>query len=262
MSSSVGLLPKRRVLTVDISVGSFTEHVEAIARAAQAHRSSYVCCVNAHMTVECRDPGFAAVVNAADLATADGMPVLKVLQWFHAVKQDRVAGNDLLPALLERAASQGLSVFLYGGSEDTLQKIRDRAAREWPTLHFAGSHAPPFGPLSGLDMDAEAARINATGAQIVMVSLGCPKQERWMAAMKGRVNGVMLGLGGAFLLYAGVDTRAPRWMRDLSLEWLYRFMLEPRRLWKRYLVTNTQFLFLLVAEIFRRLFADRQADVK
>ena len=262
MSSAAGLLPKRRVLTVDISVGSFTEHVEAIARAAQAHRTSYVCCVNAHMTVECRDPGFAAVVNAADLATADGMPVLKVLQWFHKVKQQRVAGNDLLPALLERAASQSLSVFLYGGSEDTLQKIRDRAAREWPTLRFAGSHAPPFGPLSGLDMDAEAARINATGAQIVMVSLGCPKQERWMAAMKGRVNGVMLGLGGAFLLYAGVDTRAPRWMRDLSLEWLYRFMLEPRRLWKRYLVTNTQFLLLLAAEVFRRLFAKGQADVK
>jgi N-acetylglucosaminyldiphosphoundecaprenol N-acetyl-beta-D-mannosaminyltransferase len=262
MSSSVSQLPKRRVLTVDISVGSFTEHVEAIAQAAQAHRSSYVCCVNAHMTVECRDPGFAAVVNAADLATADGMPVLKVLQWFHKVKQQRVAGNDLLPALLERAASQGLSVFLYGGSEDTLQKIRDRAAREWPTLHFAGSHAPPFGPLSGLDMDAEAARINAAGAQIVMVSLGCPKQERWMAAMKGRVNGVMLGLGGAFLLYAGVDNRAPRWMRDLSLEWLYRFMLEPRRLWRRYLVTNTQFLVLLAAEVFRRLFDKRQADVK
>ena len=262
MSSAAGLLPKRRVLTVDISVGSFTEHVEAIARAAQAHRSSYVCCVNAHMTVECRDPGFASVVNTADLATADGMPVLKVLQWFHKVKQQRVAGNDLLPALLERAASQSLSVFLYGGSEDTLQKIRDRAAREWPTLRFAGSHAPPFGPLSGLDMDAEAARINATGAQIVMVSLGCPKQERWMAAMKGRVNGVMLGLGGAFLLYAGVDTRAPRWMRDLSLEWLYRFMLEPRRLWKRYLVTNTQFLLLLAAEVFRRLFAKGQADVK
>jgi N-acetylglucosaminyldiphosphoundecaprenol N-acetyl-beta-D-mannosaminyltransferase len=111
-------------------------------------------------------------------------------------------------------------------------------------------------------MDAEAARINAAGAQIVMVSLGCPKQERWMAAMKGRVNGVMLGLGGAFLLYAGVDNRAPRWMRDLSLEWLYRFMLEPRRLWRRYLVTNTQFLVLLAAEVFRRLFDKRQADVK
>ena len=261
MSRASGLLPKRRVLTVDISVGSFTEHVEVIANAAQVHRSCYVCCVNAHMTVESRDPGFAAVVNAADLATADGMPVLKVLQWFHSIKQDRVAGNDLLPALLERAAHQGLCVFLYGGSEETLQKISERAVREWPALRLVGSHAPPFGPLSNLDMDAEAARINATGAQIVMVSLGCPKQERWMAAMKGRVNGVMLGLGGAFLLYAGVDKRAPKWMRDLSLEWLYRFMLEPRRLWKRYLVTNTQFIVLLAGEVLGRLFGSRQADV-
>ncbi len=262
MNGMSGLLPKRRVLTADITVGSFGQHVDVIAQAARTHRSSYVCCVNAHMTVECRDPGFAAIVNNADLATADGMPVLKVLQWFHKVKQDRVAGNDLMPALLERAAKQGLTVFLYGGSSDTLQKIMERAQREWPALRFAGSHSPPFGPLSGMDMAAEAARVNASGAHLIMVSLGCPKQERWMAAMKGRVNGVMLGLGGAFLLYAGVDTRAPLWMRKLSLEWLYRFLLEPRRLWKRYLVTNTQFLVLFGSELVRRMFTARERPVK
>ena len=91
-------------------------------------------------------------------------------------------------------------------------------------------------------MDETAARINALGAHIIMVALGCPKQERWMAAMKGKVNVVMLGLGGAFLLYAGVDSRAPKWMRTLSLEWLYRLALEPRRLWKRYFITNSIFL--------------------
>lgn len=258
---SEGWLPKRRVLTADITVGSFEEQVREIAKAAAARRSSYVCCVNAHMTVECKAPDLAAVVNGADLATADGMPVLKVLNWTYGLQQERVAGNDLMPALLERAANEGLSVFLYGGSTPTLERIQARVARELPALRLAGVHSPPFGPLSALDMDAEAARINAAGAQLVMVSLGCPKQERWMAAMKGRVNGVMLGLGGAFLLYAGVDSRAPRWMRDLSLEWLYRLILEPRRLWKRYLVTNTQFLVLMLAAWMRRVFHKGQANV-
>jgi N-acetylglucosaminyldiphosphoundecaprenol N-acetyl-beta-D-mannosaminyltransferase len=246
------LLPKRRVLTADITVGSFAEQLAAMVKLAGEHRSSYVCCVNAHMTVECHwDPRFATVVNEADLATPDGMPVLKALRRFHGVGQERVAGNDLMPALLAEAAHHGLRVFFYGGSEHTLGLIRDRALKELPGLVVAGAHAPPFAPLEAMDLEAEAARINATGAHLVMVSLGCPKQERFMAAMKGKVHALMIGLGGAFLLYAGLDRRAPAWMRNASLEWLYRLWLEPRRLWKRYLVTNTVFLWL----VFKRLVA-------
>jgi N-acetylglucosaminyldiphosphoundecaprenol N-acetyl-beta-D-mannosaminyltransferase len=244
--------PKRRVLTVDISLGGFQEHVDAIAAFGASHTSSYVCCVNAHMTVEARDPAFAAVVNAADLATADGMPVLVALRRFHRVEQERVAGNDLLPAVLEKAEVESIPVFLYGGTTEVLDRMVARIQLERPALVLAGTYAPPFGPLEALDLAAEAARINTTGAGIVMVSLGCPKQERWMAAMKGRVNGVMLGLGGAFLLYAGMDSRAPKWMRDLSLEWLYRLWLEPRRLWKRYLVTNSAFIVLYLKAFLRR----------
>lgn len=234
--------PRKPVLTVNITLGSFADHVEAVGRMAAGHLSSYVCCVNAHMTMEARDPGFAEVVNNADLATADGMPIVRSLSLLHGVVQERVAGNDLLPAVLAHAEAHGLSVYLYGGAQATLNAMVERAAREHPGLRIAGTWSPPFAPLDAMDLDAEAARINASGAHIVMVSLGCPKQERWMAAMKGRVQGVMLGLGGAFLLYAGLDSRAPKWMRDASLEWLYRLALEPRRLWKRYLVTNTLFL--------------------
>lgn len=249
-----GALPKREVVGVGITLGSFEEHVGTIAALGAARRSSYVCCVNAHMAVEAsRDPVFAAVVNGADLATADGMPLLRCLQWFGGERQERVAGNDLMPAVLGRAAEQGLSVYLYGGREEVLERIRDRASRELPALHIAGAYAPPFRALSDEELRADADRINASGAQIVMVSLGCPKQERWMAAMRPGVRAVMLGLGGAFLLYAGVDTRAPRWMRDLSLEWLYRLALEPGRLWKRYLVTNTLFLGLALKAGWRRI---------
>jgi len=249
------LLPKVRVLTADISVGSFAEHVRVIADLGQAHTSSYVCCVNAHMTVEARDPAFAGVVNGADIATADGMPVLKAQQLFHRLKQERVAGNDLMPALFEEAARRGSGVYLFGSSEEVQQRIVDRAARELPDLKIVGRYSPPFRPIDQMDFEGDAARINATGAQLVMVSLGCPKQEKWMAAMKGRVNGVMLGIGGAFLLYAGIDKRAPKWMRDLSLEWMYRLWLEPKRLWRRYVVTNSLFLVLFFKELVRWVFA-------
>ncbi len=249
MSAHTRPFPKRRVITVDISLGSFAEQVAAIADLGAAHRSSYVCCVNSHMTMEARDPTFAQVVNGADLATADGMPIVKSLDLLHKVGQERVAGNDLLPAVFAEAERRNLSVFLYGGADRTLELMLERTAREYPKLRIAGTWSPPFGPLEAMDFDTEAKRINDSGANIVMVSLGCPKQERWMAAMKGKVRGVMLGLGGAFLLYAGLDDRAPQWMRNASLEWLYRLALEPRRLWKRYLVTNSLFLFHLMREL-------------
>jgi len=249
MSQGPAPFPKLRVITVDITLGAFAELVSAMADLGAARRSGYVCCVNAHMTMEARDPAFAQVVNSADMATADGMPIVKSLGLLHKVRQERVAGNDLLPALFAEAERRDLSVFLYGGADATLQLMLERATREYPKLRIAGSWSPPFGPLESMDFDAEARRINDSGANIVMVSLGCPKQERWMAAMKGKVQGVMLGLGGAFLLYAGIDDRAPQWMRNASLEWLYRLVLEPRRLWKRYLVTNSLFLFHLLKEL-------------
>ena len=244
------LLPKRRVLTADITLGTFVEQIEAFTAYGAARCSSYVCCVNAHMTVEARDPSFAEVVNGADFATADGMPVLIALRRFHKVQQERVAGNDIMPAILARAAKLGLSVYLYGGSDEGQRLIVERTQQELPGLVIAGCHAPPFAPLEAMDLRAEAERINASGAHIVLVSLGCPKQERWMAAMKGQINAIMLGMGGAFLLYAGIDTRAPLWMRRLSLEWLYRLCLEPRRLWRRYLITNSVFLLLYVKSSF------------
>ncbi|HEX2617805.1 MAG TPA: WecB/TagA/CpsF family glycosyltransferase [Flavobacteriales bacterium] len=241
----MSVLPKKRVIGVDLSVGTFAEHIAAFAALGKAHTSSYVCCVNVHMCVEARhDKAFAQVVNNADLATADGMPMLKAMNFLHHTHQERVAGNDIMPALLAEAERQGLSVYLYGGKQEVLDTIVGRISKEFPALRIAGTCSPPFRPLTEQEMADMARDITNTGAHIVLVSLGCPKQEKWMAAMKGRIPAVMLGMGGAFLLYAGVDTRAPKWMRDLSLEWLYRLALEPGRLWKRYLVTNTTFLWL------------------
>jgi N-acetylglucosaminyldiphosphoundecaprenol N-acetyl-beta-D-mannosaminyltransferase len=240
-------LPKCRVLGIDLSVGSFDDHIARMAAIAAERQSSYACCVNAHMTVEAsRDPDFRALVNGADFATADGMPLTKALKWLCDQSQERVAGNDLMPALLHAAEKQKLSVYLYGGQEEVLHLICKRVREELPNLKIAGCESPPFRALSEDEMSAAAERINHCGANFVLVSLGCPKQERWMAAMHGRIQSLMLGVGGAFLLYAGKDSRAPAWMRKLCLEWVYRLALEPRRLWKRYLVTNSIFLGMFV----------------
>ncbi len=240
-------LPRYDVFGLGITTGSFRDHVAAVIDLGRQHRSSYVCCVNVHMCMEAQaDPAFAAMVNGAELATADGMPILNSLNRFHSVGQERVAGNDLMPAIMEDAAKAGLSVYLYGGQQAVLDKILQRASRELPTLRIAGTWSPPFRDLTVEERSAEVERIAQSGAHIVLVCLGCPRQEKWMAAMKGKVPAVMIGVGGAFLLYAGVDTRAPLWMRKASLEWLYRLALEPGRLWKRYLVTNSAFVWLRI----------------
>lgn len=245
-------LKKVPVFGLGISTGSFGEHVAAIIAMGREHRSAYVCCVNVHMCMEAQaDATFREVVNGADLATADGMPIVKSVNKFNLIAQERVAGNDLMPAVLAEAEKEGLSVFLHGGEPHVLEKITGRMAMDHPRLKIAGAYSPPFRQATAAEREEEAARIRQSGAHIVLVSLGCPKQERWMAEMKGRVPAVMLGVGGAFLLYAGMDTRAPLWMRKASLEWLYRLALEPRRLWKRYLVTNTSFILLYVKELAR-----------
>lgn len=243
-------LPKADVFGLGISQGTFNEHVAKVIEWGREHRSAYVCCVNVHMCMEAQqDPAFMQVVNEADLATADGVPILRSLNRFHGLKQERVPGNDLMPAVMAAAEKAGLSIFFHGGEQAVLDKVVARAATDHPRLKIAGVWSPPFRARTPEEEQAEVDRIKASGAHIVMVSLGCPKQEKWMNAMKDRVPAVMLGVGGAFLLYAGVDKRAPLWMRRASLEWAYRFALEPKRLWKRYWMTNTAFILMYVKHI-------------
>src|SRR6185369_15143902 len=244
---------KKRIISIDIDTGSYPSFIERIATLAARRQSSYVCVANVHMVVEAHaDSRYAAIVNGADLVTPDGMPLCKAMTLLHGNEQERVAGMDLLPDLLSAASGARLSVFLYGSTEAVLAAMLQRIERELPGLAISGSYSPPFRPVTTEEMAQEVARINASGAHIVLVALGCPKQERWMAANKGLINAVMIGIGGAFPVYAGLQTRAPRLLQRLSLEWLYRLCQEPRRLFKRYLVTNSVFLWLLAVAVLRR----------
>lgn len=206
--------------------------------------SRYVVLANSHVVVTTeRDPQFGDAVARADLVIPDGAPVAWMMRRLGYSHQKRVSGPDLTWALLERCAVGGLSVYFFGSSRETLNLLVDHVRSAFPMLVVAGFEAPPFRTMTA-EEDAEAvARINTSGAALVFVGLGCPKQEYWMQAHRGRVKAVMLGVGAAFDFHAGTVSRAPVWMRDHGLEWLHRLAIEPRRLWRRYLVTNTLFIF-------------------
>jgi len=168
--------------------------------------------------------------------------------------QQRINGPDLMWRYFAQAALRNESVYLYGGTPETLEILQARMAQEFAGLKVVGAFSPPFRTITPAE-DAQAVqRINASGAGTVWVSLGCPKQEKWMAAHRGRINAVMVGVGAAFDYHAGTIQRAPLWMQNNGLEWLHRLASEPRRLWRRYLVTNTLFIVGAVRQlVFRKL---------
>lgn len=253
-SARSGLRPlkKVRLIRTWVTTAPYRQFIRAIAERAQQRQSAYVCFANVHMLMEAHhDPGFNQVVNQADLVAPDGRPLSVLMRWQYGLRQDRVCGMDLLPDLLRTAAKQNLSVYFYGSTQETLDAIEARLLQDHPTLRIAGMESPPFRPLTAEEDQAAVERINASEAHLVFVSLGCPKQERWMADHQGRVPACMLGLGQAFLTYAGTEKRLPRWARDFALEWAYRLYLEPKRLWKRYLVGNTWFLYNALISIVR-----------
>jgi N-acetylglucosaminyldiphosphoundecaprenol N-acetyl-beta-D-mannosaminyltransferase len=170
------------------------------------------------------------------------------LNRLYGIKQERVAGMDLLPDLLSLSSEHSIPIFFYGSTEEVLSQTQEYIKTYYPKIPFTGVYSPPFRPLT-VDEECEVIdKINTSGARIIFVSLGCPKQEKWMASMKGRINGVMIGIGGALPVLLGVQKRAPRWMRKCGLEWLFRLLQEPKRLFKRYFYTNTKFIYLILRE--------------
>ncbi len=244
------LLTKHLVLKTLVSAGSPAGFLAAILRLGAARRAGYVCFANVHMLVEAyRHPDFRRMLNQARVITPDGSPVAASLRWLHGQPQERVAGMDLLPALLGAAAAAGQSVYFYGTTEAVLGAMVARARRELPALRIAGCHAPPFRSLTPAEDAAAVAAINAANPNLLFVALGCPRQERWMATHQGRLRACQLGVGQAFRVYAGLEARLPAWARPLWLEWAFRLWQEPRRLAGRYLSTNALFVLLLAREL-------------
>lgn len=214
--------------------------------------SEYICIANVHMCIEAKqEPDFALIVNNADLVTPDGMPLVWALHLLYGIKQERVAGMDLLPALLKEAEFKNLKICFYGGTESMLDLTKQYLKMNYSELSNPLFISPPFRELSSIEVDKDINLINNFGANLVFVALGCPKQEKWMAAMKGKINACMVGIGGALPVMIGMQKRAPIWMQQYGLEWLFRLIQEPRRLFKRYFVTNSLFVYYLIIELFK-----------
>lgn len=247
--------PRHRisVLGVPVDARSPAEAAAQVVRWGRQPEPRVVCLANVHSVVTAgADPVHAQALSGADLTLPDGAPVAWMMRRLGAHGQRRVAGPDLMADTLALAAAEAVPVFLYGARPETLAQLQQQLARRWPALVLAGALSPPFRPLSAAEQQADLDTIRRSGAGIVWVGLGCPRQERWMAEHRGRVPAVMVGVGAAFDFLAGSTPRAPRWMQRLGLEWLHRLASEPRRLAGRYLVTNTRFVLGACAQLLWR----------
>ena len=209
---------------------------------AHARASRYVTICNVHVVVSAsHDALYREVINGSDMATPDGAPVAWMLRRLGFVDQPRISGPDLMWALCERCSRESVPVFFYGSTQATLTLLEQRLRAAFPGLQIA-MESPPFRALTAEEDAATVDNINVSGAGFVFVGLGCPKQECWMAAHRGRINAVMIGVGAAFDFHAGSVPQAPEWMQESGLEWLFRFCAEPKRLWRRYLFYNPYFI--------------------
>jgi exopolysaccharide biosynthesis WecB/TagA/CpsF family protein len=239
--------PKLDLFGLGITPTTYREAVALIVAAAEAHQSAIVACQAVHAVVTaCGDRTLRERVNSFDLVTPDGQPVRWALNWLYGADlSERVYGPELMMRLCSEAARQGVSVYLYGGTPAVLGLLKERLEAACPGLCIAGCDAPPFRPLTEEEDADIVARINRSGAGIVFIGLGCPKQDHFAYEHRGRINAVQVCVGAAFDFHAGVKPMAPAWMQRRGLEWLFRLACEPRRLARRYLTTNTVFLWKL-----------------
>jgi N-acetylglucosaminyldiphosphoundecaprenol N-acetyl-beta-D-mannosaminyltransferase len=234
---------RQNVIGSPINQITWSDAVNTLALWGEQHESRVVCICNAHSVVTAKqDQEFNQVLKHADMSTPDGAPVAWMIKKVSGQPQARINGPDLMLKYCEHAEKIGQSIYLYGGQESTLNILVDVLKSKYPNLKIAGYLSPPFRKLNAEEKDKIVQDINASGAHTVWVGLGCPKQEKWMHEHKGKINAVMVGVGAAFDYHAGTIKRAPKWMQNSGLEWFHRLCSEPKRLWKRYLVTNTLFI--------------------
>lgn len=236
-------LPGARVLDTFVNAMDWSEVRTLLTEWIRAAESRYVCLCNVHSAVLAEsDQDYARVLADADLVLPDGMPVAWVLRHRGYPAQPRIGGPDLMWACCEDMSANGHGLFLYGSSQQTLDRLVHNLQSSFPALKIAGALSPPFHELNEREESEITRQINESGASAVFVALGCPRQEAWMSRHRRDINAVLFGFGAAFDFHAGTVKRAPHWMQESGLEWLHRFFSEPGRLWKRYLVTNSRFI--------------------
>ncbi|MGN0161895.1 MAG: WecB/TagA/CpsF family glycosyltransferase [Lachnospiraceae bacterium] len=241
-----------RILGTNINVTSMEEITEYIKDHLEDLRGEYICVSNVHTTVMSHDDdSYNLIQNSAAMALPDGKPLSVVSKLYGFKEANRVTGPDLMERLFQES-NQGTKLrhYFYGSAPETLELLGTRLSDNYPNMDVAGMFSPPFRPLTDEEDADIVTKINETHPDIIWVGLGAPKQEKWMYDHRNKLTGVMIGVGAGFDYHAGNIKRAPMWMQKCSLEWLYRLMQDPKRLFKRYLVTNFRFIFLVLMEKF------------
>jgi len=239
---------KRNLFGIDYAIVNYDSASDIIIDHAVRHNSFGVSALAVHgLVTSVRDKAIGERVKKIDMAVADGQPVRWALNSFHNVgMKDRVYGPTLTLHVLAKAAKQNLNVYLYGSTEETLAKFSAFIRTNYPGVNLCGIHPDRFRDATPEEDEADIQKINAANAHIVLVGRGCPRQEVWVADHLGKINAAMMAVGAAFDFHAGKVKQAPKWMQNHGLEWFYRLIKEPRRLWKRYFTTNSYFIYLFL----------------
>ena len=243
----------RHLLGMRVDVTDYLEATERILEMSDSG-GGMSCIANVHMVMEAwDDPSFRRVVNDAELVTSDGVPLVWSLRALGLTDATRVYGPDLTPVVCAEAARRGVPVGFLGGTPDVLDRLCRTLKTRFPALDIAFAHSPPWSPAPARPDDELARSIEESGARVLFVGLGCPKQERWMSVYREVLPCALVGVGAAFDFLAGEKRQAPGWLQRAGLEWAFRLACEPRRLWRRYLWHNPRFLW----QIGRQLWQER-----
>ncbi len=241
--------PRCSIFGVNYCVSNLNDAVKYVLSHLKDLSGQYVCFSNVHTTVMAKEnPEYRNVLNEAALTYPDGAPVARQQRKKNYKEARRVAGPDFMRLMFKATEDGTIRHYFYGSKDETLEALKKNLLKDYPQLNICGMYSPPFRPLSAEEDQQVIDMINAAQPDIVWVGLGAPKQEQWMNAHKGKINSVMMGVGAGFDFHAGTIQRAPVWIQKIGLEWLYRLTQDPRRLFKRYFVTNTKFMWYLIKE--------------
>ena len=236
-------IPTCNILGVDIAAVDMVWLLDYLNDNIHALSGDYICVSNVHTTVTAyEDVEYRKVQNGGIMAIPDGGPLSSVGQKHGFKNMKRTTGPSLMGEIFKISVSKGYRHFFYGSTDETLEKLYSVLEKTYPGIQIAGMYSPPFRPMTAEEDEAIVERINETKPDFVWVGLGAPKQEKWMAAHQGCVDGLMIGVGAGFDYHAGNIERAPEWMQKSNLEWVYRLLQDPKRLFGRYWHTNTKFI--------------------
>ncbi len=237
------MIPTCNIMGVDIAAIDMKWLVEYLISNIKNLSGDYLCVSNVHTTVTAyEDQEYRKIQNGGIMAIPDGGPLSSIGRKHGFNNMKRTTGPSLMGEIFKISVLNGYQHYFYGSTDETLEKLHSALNEAYPGIQIAGMYSPPFRPMSEEEDKAVVDKINEVNPDFIWVGLGAPKQEKWMAVHQGKVKGLMVGVGAGFDYYAGNIERAPEWMQKRNLEWVYRLIQDPKRLFRRYLHTNTKFI--------------------